>query len=101
MLRERMRAREQVIEDHAEAVDVGSGSNLLPTELFRAREFRSHEARCRLRCRRVSRIHEFRNAEVHQLRSAVVRNQNVGGLDVSVHDQILVGILNRRANAEE
>ena len=51
--------------------------------------------------RGFARIEQLRDAEVEQLRRAFGRHQDVGGLQVAVHDQVLVRVLDGAADVEE
>src|SRR5260370_29404037 len=46
-------------------------------------------------------IHNFGDAKIQQLGSAVFRNQNVGRLDVAMNHQALVGVMDGGANLPE
>lgn len=43
-------------------------------------------------------IQKFRDAKVEQLRDAVLRDQNVGGLQVAMNDEMLMRVVNRGAD---
>jgi hypothetical protein len=47
------------------------------------------------------RIEQLGNSEVQELWGAICHHQNVSWLQVSVNDQVLMSVLNRRADLAE
>ncbi len=94
---------QQFVEQHAQDVDIAGGGDRLTAYLFRAGMIRGHDANVGLRHRqRVPRrlpiVQQFCNAEIQELRNAGRGHQDIRGLEIAMHDEILVGIMNRRAN---
>ena len=87
---ERPPAGEHLVEDHGQRPDVGAPVHRAPRRLLGAHVRHSPHHR--------PRIHEWsvmnlRNAEVEHLRRAVGQHDNVGRLDVEVHDAGVVRVL--------
>ena len=94
----RLAAREQLVEDDAERVHVGRGRDAAAAHLLGARVLGRHEPQLRpvVRSRVASRavgLEQLGDAEVEQLGHAVGRDEDVAGLDVAVHDEVLVRVL--------
>src|SRR4051812_29148014 len=92
------------IKQHSQAVHVADRGDVLSPHLLRARIFRGHQSvhNCRGSCSADRfRVKQFSNPKVEQLRDALGRYQNIAGLDVSMNDEILVRVLNRRAHRAE
>src|SRR5262249_61977691 len=95
---------EQLVEDGAERIYVGSRRYCQATRLLRAGVVRRQHSQLRPGAGRVVGnvgIDQLGDAEVEQLRRAVGRRQDVAGLDVAMDDQVLVSELNRRADLPE
>src|SRR5690606_34121454 len=52
----------------------------------------------RERARGISRVEQLGDAEVEQFRDAVFRDENVGRLQVAVHDEVLMRVVHGRAD---
>ncbi len=90
---ERLAPGHQLVEDHAEREDVAACVNELPGGLLGrhvghgAHHRPGPRAGHRLRaCRGVGVVEERRQAEIRQLRVAVLRDEHIFGLDVAVQD---------------
>ena len=97
-------ARQQLVEQDAQGVDVAGGRHRLTLDLFGARVIgRHHRDHGRGRCQvgLGSGREQLGDAEVDQLRDAVTVDQHVRRLDVAVDHQVLVGILDGRADDPE
>ena len=102
-------AREQFVEQHAQAVNVAARINVQPAHLrlFRAHVGRRANELMQLRVDRVVRQPAFGrlgDAEINHLghRHAVMqRHQDVRRLDVAVDDALLVRVLDGVANLDE
>jgi hypothetical protein len=96
---------QQLVENHAEAVDVAGGGDRLAPHLFGTRVAGCHHLRARDRrvdgVQRQPGVEDLRDAEVEQLRRAVRRDQDVARLQVPVHHKVLVGVLDSGAHAAE
>ena len=92
-----MPARGEQVEQHAEGIDVGGGSDRLALHLLRGGELRRERAASvqgeRGALPRSLLVQQLRDAEVQQLHDAVAGDQDVGRLDVAVDDQIRVRVL--------
>ena len=106
---ERRAARQQFVEQHAQAVDVAARVDVQPAHL---RLFRTHVRRradelLQLRVNRLVRQPSFRrlgNAEINHLRhrhAVVQRDQDVRRLDVAMDDALLMRVLDRLADLDE
>ena len=82
---------EHLVHDHAEAVDVGPVVHLLAENLFRRHVLRRADHVAGLGELGVGMGGDGGHAEVHDLEQALVVDQDVGGLQVAVHDADLVG----------
>ncbi len=93
---------QQLVEQHAEHVDVAGGRDHVATHLLRARVRGRHDAvlgmRDRERRRRLACVEQLRDAEIQQLRHALRRDQDVVRLQVAMHDQVLVRVVDGRAH---
>jgi hypothetical protein len=98
-------ARQQVVQQHAERVHIGDGADPFAAHLLGARKARSPEALVQpglvVELASPLGIEQLRDAEIEQLGRAVGRHQDVGRLDVAVDDQVLVRVLNGRADLLE
>ena len=96
---------EQLVEEHPQRVDIRRRGHRLAAHLLGARVLGRHQLESRgrggERVSRQLRIEQLGDAEVEQLGCAVGRDQDVGGLDVPMDDQVLVGVLDRRADQPE
>ena len=98
---ERMRpgAGEQFIEGRAERVDIARHPSGFPFNLFRRRVVGRHHRAHGQRAAAIRAgifIDEPRDAEIEQLRLALRCDENVGGLQVAMHDQLAVRERHRR-----
>ena len=96
---------EQLVEEDAERVHVGCGRDRLSAHLLRARILRCHGAmKGSGEQRRLAQqlgLEELGDAEIEELRGAVGRHQDIRGLEVPVHDEVLVGVLDGTAYGAE
>ena len=95
-------AGEQLIEQNAERIDVGSGGDVFTADLFRAGIFGSKQpllCACHRgwliswRCRE-----QLGDAEIQQLRYPLGRDQYVAGFDITMYDQVLMSVVDSRAD---
>ena len=91
------RAAQQLVERHAQSVDVAHGGDRLAAQLFGTGEGR----RQRRQGLERTGVHAPRRAEIDQLERAVPGHQHVVGLDVAVQNQIAVRPRHRPAKREE
>ena len=97
---ERLRIRQQFEEQHAERIDVARGCDGAAEELFGAGVVGSHETGDG--CVGGNRIgRQLRDAEVEQLRNAVVGDEHVRRFDVAMNDEIAMRVLHGVAELEE
>ena len=94
--RERRLASQHLVQDAAERVYVGAGvDRLVPARLLRAHVGRGARARSRLGQVLVG-PQDPRDAEVGDQRAAVLGEQQVFGLDVTVDHALLMGVIQRQ-----
>ena len=95
---------QQAVQQQAKGVDVRGRRYRLAQQLLRRRIRGRHDdgalARQAVRRRALS-IDELRDAEVQQLRHALVGHEDVRRFDVAVHDQVLMRVVDRRADRLE
>ena len=92
---------EQLVEDHAQRIDVAGRRHPAPALLLRARVVRGQQAQDRGRLVQALRdvwAQQLGDPEVEQLRIAVGRDQDVRRLEVAMDDQVLVRVLHRVAH---
>ena len=89
---ERALPGDELVKDHAGREHVGAGVDREPEDLLGRHAARRPHHRAGLRQRRRL---EVRDAEVGDLRGAVVLQEHVRGLDVAVDDPLLVRIVER------
>ncbi len=98
-------AGQQLVEQHAEGIDVGGRGDRAAEYLFGRGVFGSEypflKPRHRQGVRQALRSQQLRNAEIQQLGRALVVDEDVGRLDVPVHHQVAVRVLHRRAHLNE
>src|SRR5215831_10205238 len=98
-------ACQQAIENHAQRIDIASGGDCFAAGLFRARVVWSHGlygGRGQIDgLEKQLGFEKFRDAEIEQLRAAVLRDEDVGRLEVPVNDKALVSKLDGRAHLAE
>ena len=89
-------AREQLVERHAEGVDVRRRRDGVAADLLGRGVLRRHHLQPGLRLDErvlgVRLVEELRDAEVEQLGHAVGRDEDVRRLDVAVDDEVAVGV---------
>jgi hypothetical protein len=98
-----MRPGQQLVEQHAERVDVGGRSHLLGTELLGAgverREGQVHGAELMTALRQL--VVDLGYPEVEQLGHALGGHHDVARLEIPMNDQLAMRVLDRRAQREE
>jgi hypothetical protein len=103
--REGLQSREQLVQQDREYINVAGGRDGIAANLLRACVVGRHQSNVRLRNReclhQLAFIEKFRDAEVQQLRAASASDENVRGFQVTMHDQVLVRGVNRRAHFAE
>ena len=96
---------EELIEQEAEGIDVGRGRDRAAGELFRRRVERRRQPALGLRLakREVEdvRVEQLGDAEVEQLHLAGLGDEDVRRLQIPVHDQVRVGVLDGLADLEQ
>ena len=101
----RRTAGEQLVQQHAERVDVRGRGDRAAEHLFGRRVLRRQDSflqpRHRQGVRQALRRQQLRDAEIEQLRRAFGRDEDIRRLDVPVHHQIAMRILHRRADLNE
>jgi hypothetical protein len=85
---------------HAQRVDIGGRGGRAAALLLRGGIGRSERRHLRVRALAIFR-QQLGNAEVEQLDFAVLRDQDVGGLEVTMHDQCAMRGFNGEANHGE
>jgi hypothetical protein len=107
--RERQSAGARLVQNRSQREEVGAGVRDLPARLLGRHV--GHRAQCRARARELVRLHrggrlgvlaprrphpfDLRKAEVEHLGLAARRDEDVGGLEVAVHDPFRVRRLQR------
>src|SRR5262249_19572507 len=93
---------QQHIQHHAERVDIADSGNRVSANLFGTRvggSQRRESGHCHIQRRSSEfRVHHFCNAEIEKLWSAVGGYQDVVRFDVAMNDQVLMRVLDRRAD---
>ena len=100
----RQAAGEQLVEQHAERVDVGGRGTASPrtcSGLAYSGVISCRPAPSARASGRRARVEQLGDAEVEQLGRAVGGHQDVGRLEVAVDDQVLVRVLDGRADVTE
>ena len=95
---------EQLIENDAERIDVRRGGQRSPGDLFGTGVVRRQRASAELGqwCGIDAACgHQFRDAEVEQVHDAICGDEDVGGFQVAVYDQVRVRILHRAENLQK
>src|SRR6185503_8109111 len=87
---------DQLIQNDAERVDVCINPDTASAYLLRCRVRGSHESqRCsRLIAAALDALELLRDSKVEQLHRAVARDKDIRRLEVAMHDQVLVRMLN-------
>jgi hypothetical protein len=102
---DRILSGEQLVEQHAERVDVGRGRNRPAADLLGGRVLRREPGAGLAGQRRVVvppiAFQQLGNAEVEQLHLTVAGHEHVRGFQVAVHDQVGVRVRHRREDVEE
>ena len=91
-------ARHDLVEDHAERVDVRALIHLLAEDLFRGHVLRRSDDIARFRQLRVAFALRGGDAEVHDLEQAFGVDEDVRGLEVAMHDSL--GVRDVHAGAD-
>ncbi len=93
---------QQLVEDHAQRVDVGRGRHHFAAQLLRAGVAQRQRLATLLRQRLVRVVGEqLGDAEVEQLGLTVRRHQDVRGLEVAVHHELAMRVGHRVADHQE
>ena len=91
---------EKLVKHDSEGVNVARSSNRFALHLFGAgiawRQGAEHRQRPFKSAGDTIRIQDFGNTEIQQLRYTLCSHKNVAGLDITVNDQMLMGVLHRR-----
>ena len=100
---ERAGSGQQFVEQYAQHVDVARGGDGLPADLLGTRVIRRHQPKIRLRdgqrvMSRLAFVQQFGDAEVEQFGHAIGRDQDVRGLEVAMHDEILMRVMHCGTN---
>jgi len=91
--------REQLVQDGAERVHIRLHAGRPPTDLLRRRVGGRHQSYAG--DGRVEHVDLLGNAEVEQLHAAFRRHQDVGWLQIPVHDGLAVRVLNGVADLQK
>ena len=97
-------SRHEFAQDHAEGEDIAPGRGRFAAPLLRRRVARRHgcQRRAAFAARRARRFVQPRGrAEVEQADPSRPVDEDVGGLEVTVHHQIAVRVLDGRADLQE
>ena len=85
--------RKELVEENTQLVDVGGGRDLLSADLLRGGVRGGEEPATRPRGGELGvLLEELRDPEVQQLHLALLVHQDVGRLQVPVHDELTLGI---------
>ncbi len=96
---ERMYARQQSVQDDTQLPDVGGGGDGRVVQLFRRGIF---EGQCAVMGGGdVGAFQLLGDAEVEQLDPSVCIHQQIGGLEVPVHDQVAMRVAHRIEDLQE
>ena len=94
-------AGQQLVQQHAQRIHVGSGGQRLPAHVLGAGVGRRHRGEFGRLWRRVGVLQGACDAEVEQLGFAVAGDQDVVRLQVAMHDQVPVRLLHAGADLQE
>jgi len=92
-------AGHELVQHEADRVDVARGRDGATGALLGARVCGREQARARHG--RVALAEQLRDAEIEQLRRAVLADEDVAGLEVAVHDEVRMRVLHRGEHALE
>jgi hypothetical protein len=95
---ERLAPRHELVQHHTRGEHIGTAIDLAAGHLLGSHVRRAPQHVARVRHRRSS---DLGNTEVQQLDRAVVHHPDVRGLDVAVHDPLLVGVMQAGAQLRE
>src|SRR4030095_8975311 len=100
---ERQSPHEQLVQHHAEAVDISVDANSPGPDLFRSRVGGRHESKAGpgLLDRGFEAFQLLGDTEVEQLHRTVGGDEDVGRLEVAMYYQMAMGVLNRLAHRAE
>src|SRR5450759_888277 len=96
-----MRTRDEPVEENSEGVHVRRGRDRPAANLLGARVLRGPRPLGSLRqphLARLVRYEQLGDTEIEQLDVTLLGDQDVGGLDVAMNDQVLMGVLHGRAD---
>ncbi len=97
-------ACQQLIQQDSKGIDIRGICDRFSPHLFRARVFRRHWPPVRSGKRRVGeplRVHYLGNTKIQEPGHALLGNQDVAGLQITMDDEGLMGILHREADRAE
>ena len=96
-------AGQKLVRDDAQGVHVAGGRQRQTPHLLRAGVVRRHGRQQGRggRLREIDGLEQCGDTEVEELRLAVSRHEDVRRLEVPVHDQVLVGVVDRPAHGPE
>ena len=100
---ERQSPHKQLVQHHAEAVDIGVDADPPGSDLFRSGVGGRHEPQTGpgLLDRCFEAFQLLGDTEVEQLHRAVGGDEDVGGLEIAMYYQMAMGVLNRLAHGAE
>lgn len=101
---EREGGGQEALEDDAERVDIGGGGDRFAADLFGAGVFEGHGPEGRALGGGVGGViggEDGSDAEVEQFGCAVAGDEDVGGFEVAVDDESLVGVVDGVADLDE
>ena len=96
---------QQFVQQHTQYIDVAGSRGRVATHLFGARMIRRHQADVGMSdCHRVHHlpgVQHFGDSEIEQLGNPLGSHQDVRWLEVPMHDEILMRIVNSRTDSSK
>ncbi|MFZ0800618.1 MAG: hypothetical protein WAN70_00500 [Terriglobales bacterium] len=95
---------QQLVKQDSERIDIRALGDRCSAQLFGARVFGRHWTPIGSGSRRVwgpSRVEHFGNAKIQEPDHALLGNQNIAGLQITMDDEVLMGILHCQADCTE